>query len=371
MRNDLRHTTLGDICVRLTDGSHNPPKGVDYSDYAMISSQNVCNGTIDFSKGVRFLSREDFEREHKRTRVSEGDVLLTIVGTVGRTAVVGAEHKNITMQRSVAVLTPNKDLVTSSYLRYILQAQSQRLISDAHGAAQKGIYLGALSKVELFVPSLSSQGAIVEELDCISKVIESKYQQLKELDALAQAFFMDSFGDPLTNPKGWNLRVLSDICSLKAGKGIKAEELSDEPRSGLYPCYGGNGIRGYIDRYLYDADAPIIGRQGALCGNVNYATAPFYATEHAVVVKSLVPMNLTWLFYLLKNLRLERFAHGAAQPGLSVQDLKPIEVPLPPVDLQQIFAEKVLVIEEQKELVLKSIKEFETLLAQRMEFHFA
>ena len=139
----------------------------------------------------------------------------------------------------------------------------------------------------------------------------------------------------------------------------------------MYPCYGGNGIRGYIDRYLYDADAPIIGRQGALCGNVNYATAPFYATEHAVVVKSLVPMNLTWLFYLLKNLRLERFAHGAAQPGLSVQDLKPIEVPLPPVDLQQIFAEKVLVIEEQKELVLKSIKEFETLLAQRMEFHFA
>ncbi len=226
-----------------------------------------------------------------------------------------------------------------------------------------------LLKIPIPIPSLSEQERIVSELDLLSGIIEKKKAQLKEYDQLAQSIFYDMFGDPVTNEKGWEVKKLGEVCSLKAGKAIKAAELKDEPGI-LYPCYGGNGIRGYIDKISHTVDCPIIGRQGALCGNVNFAKAPFYATEHAVVVLPLVKMNTTWLYNELKFLHLEQYAHGVAQPGIAVNDLTCITFPLPPLTLQQSFAEKIEAIERQKALIKQSITEVETLFNSRMEYYF-
>ena len=117
-------------------------------------------------------------------------------------------------------------------------------------------------------------------------------------------------------------------------------------------------------------DLPIIGRQGALCGNVNFAKGPFYATEHAVVVTPVVNLDVVWLYYILKGLRLENFAHGVAQPGISVGDLNPIPLPIPPLTLQQEFAKRIELIEQQKALISSTIKDLETLLASRMQYWF-
>lgn len=100
---------IKDICTFVTDGSHNPPQGIEKSEYMMLSSKNIFDDEITFDE-PRFLSQKDFEREHKRTKIVVGDVLLTIVGTVGRTAVVDEDMPTFALQRSVAVLHPKNDV---------------------------------------------------------------------------------------------------------------------------------------------------------------------------------------------------------------------------------------------------------------------
>ena len=177
------------------------------------------------------------------------------------------------------------------------------------------------------------------------------------------------FGDIENNTKSFETYKLGEVCNMKAGKAIKADELHDESYN-LYPCYGGNGIRGYIDRFSHSGDFPIIGRQGALCGNVNFAMGDFYATEHAVVVTPIIDLNTLWLYYALIAMRLGQYAHGVAQPGLSVKDLNPLSIPIPQLSIQQQFAEKIKAIDNQKELIKQSIKEVETLFNSRMDYYF-
>ena len=219
------------------------------------------------------------------------------------------------------------------------------------------------------VPSLIVQKGIVEELDLLKDVIIKQKAQIEELDKLAMSTFYDMFGDPNMNTRHFELKTLNKVCLLKAGKAIKAEELS-ESSEGLYPCFGGNGVRGYINRYSYEGTYPIIGRQGALCGNVNLASGRFYATEHAVVVSPLIDMNPLWLYYVLLCMRLGQYAHGVAQPGLSVKDLNPLSLMLPPLDLQQEFASKIEAIEQMKAKVRQSLKESEELFNSRMDYYF-
>ena len=151
--------------------------------------------SINF-ENPRYLKEEDFNRENKRTDVTLGDVLLTIVGTIGRTAVVNIEEK-FTLQRSVAVLKPKKDLLNPYFLMYSLQKNLEILTDEAKGAAQKGIYLNSVKKLEIVEVSLQTQQKVVSYLDEISLKIEKikqiqkeKMQSLKALKAsiLDQAF---------------------------------------------------------------------------------------------------------------------------------------------------------------------------------------
>ena len=129
---------------------------------------------------------------------------------------------------------------------------------------------------------------------------------------------------------------LGDTCVLKAGKAISAAEISQNVNDDyIYPCYGGNGLRGYVKNYNQDGKHPLIGRQGALCGNVCYAYDKFYATEHAVVVSPSDLYNEKFLYYLLDFAKLEQYKTAGAQPGLSVARLEKIILPVPPLEQQQ------------------------------------
>lgn len=128
--------------------------------------------------------------------------------------------------------------------------------------------------------------------------------------------------------------TLGQACTLKAGKFIAANDIADEYRDGLFPCYGGNGIRGYVTEYSHKGAYPLIGRQGALCGNVNFASGKFRATEHAVVVQPNVQMNVRWLYYKLLSMNLGQYATGAAQPGLAVAKLEQLSFSMPSLEEQ-------------------------------------
>jgi type I restriction-modification system DNA methylase subunit/restriction endonuclease S subunit len=138
----------------------------------------------------------------------------------------------------------------------------------------------------------------------------------------------------------WTTVKLAEICEMRAGKFVSASDINDVLTENLYPCYGGNGLRGYTKTFTHDGYYPLIGRQGALCGNVSIANGKFHATEHAVVVAPLDKTNIKWLFYKLNELNLNQFASGVAQPGLSIERLKELTVGFPPLNIQhQIVSE--------------------------------
>jgi type I restriction enzyme S subunit len=161
---EWRQTSLRDVVTKLVDGSHNPPSKQE-SGFPMLSARNVENGRIVFDE-FRYIERSAFEQENNRTRITPGDVLLTIVGTIGRTAVVPHGFEPFALQRSVAVLTPKSDLLPK-FLCYQLQApRVQRYFEEnARGTAQKGVYLKTLGATPVVVPSVSTQDAIVAEIE--------------------------------------------------------------------------------------------------------------------------------------------------------------------------------------------------------------
>lgn len=154
----------------------------------------------------------------------------------------------------------------------------------------------------------------------------------------SQSRFIELFGDPIAQERDGSFTKVGEVCSLKAGSFVKADDIHSEFNEGLYPCFGGNGCRGYVSDYTHDGNYSIIGRQGALCGNVKYVEGKFHATEHAIVVTPLIPIDNYWLFYLLTLLRLNRYATGAAQPGLTVNNLESIHICVPKLIEQEQFS---------------------------------
>lgn len=132
-------------------------------------------------------------------------------------------------------------------------------------------------------------------------------------------------------PEHWDVVPLKRIVKLRSGDSISADDISEV---GDYPVYGGNGLRGYTSSYTHEGDLVLIGRQGALCGNVNYARGKFWASEHAVVASPSWLLSTTWLGEMLRAMDLNRYSVTAAQPGLSVDVVANLRTALPPVDEQ-------------------------------------
>ncbi|WBQ18976.1 restriction endonuclease subunit S [Sphingobium yanoikuyae] len=176
-------TSLGELTEKLVDGSHNPPSKAE-TGLPMLSARNVMDGKINFDQ-YRFIDPDLFEMEHRRTRVTVGDVLLTIVGTIGRSAVVPEGLQDFTLQRSVAVMTPTP-AVGSSYLSYFFSsADIQRWFEDnAKGTAQKGVYLGALAKLNVPVAPLPEQRRIVAKVDGLTTRTARARKELDRIPTL-------------------------------------------------------------------------------------------------------------------------------------------------------------------------------------------
>ena len=177
--NKFEKKNLRDVAIKITDGSHNPPKGVDErTEYLMLSSQNIIEDRINYNN-ARYLSREDFEIENKRTYLEKGDVLLTIVGTIGRTAIIYNEN-NITLQRSVAVIKPIEE-INSEYLAISLKSDDilKQLNKGSKGVAQKGIYLNDLKKILIPFPPITLQNQFSE---IVKQIDKQKFESMIQLD---------------------------------------------------------------------------------------------------------------------------------------------------------------------------------------------
>ena len=146
---------------------------------------------------------------------------------------------------------------------------------------------------------------------------------------------------PFEIPKSWCWCKIGSIFTLQAGKNIQSAEIHENPFPGSYPCYGGNGIRGYVAIANRSGNYPIIGRQGALCGNINLGTGKFYATEHAICVEIYSNVSVTWTCLFLAALNLNQYATATAQPGLAVANINEVFIPLPPLNEQHRIVQKI------------------------------
>ncbi len=338
---------LEDVCER---GSSN----IKQSDIIKMSGNYPIYGASGLAGKVNFYHQE----QPYVAVVKDG-------AGIGRTTLNPAKSSVIgTMQ----YLIPKKN-VLPEYLFYVVSYM--HLEKYYTGATIPHIYFKDYKNEEFNLDNIEKQLEIIDVLGRCKKVIEARKQELVELDSLTKARFVEMFGDPIINSKNKDTQDLKDVLVLKAGDFTAASDISEEPtETNIYPCYGGNGIRGYVADYNQEGEYSLVGRQGALSGNVQYAEGKFRNTEHALLVTPIIEMNSIWLNQLLINLDLKRYQTGAAQPGLSVKNLQEIPIIMVSIDEQNRYADFVKQVDKSKVAVQKALDETQILFDSLMQKYF-
>ena len=258
-------------------------------------------------------------------------------------------------QRTYIIEDNSDGLLYMPYLYYFLEGYIKELRKQSIGGVIKYIKLENLTEVSLELPTIAEQKRIVSVMEICSKLLISKNSVIKEMDLLIKARFVEMFGDPVNNSKDLETNKLKNVLTLKAGDFTDASEITEtQTEDNIYPCYGGNGIRGYVKEYNHDGDYSLIGRQGALSGNVQFANGKFKNTEHALLVTPLIDTNSIWLYILLQILDLKRYQTGAAQPGISIKNLQEIDIISVPINKQNQFADFVKQVDKSKFIQMNS-----------------
>ena len=269
---------------------------------------------------------------------------------------------NMGLINGIAVPKLNQENMNSILIPVPPLAEQKRIVArieelmplvDRYGQAWNRLedlnkrFPGALQKSLL---QLAIQGKLVEQRS-EEGTGEELYQQIqREKQALIKAGKLKKEKPlpeitedekPFDIPESWKWVRIGKVFNLQAGKNKTGTDIYEECTSDHpYQCYGGNGCRGYVSDYNRTGQFVLIGRQGALCGNINYASGHFFATEHAVVVEQFANTNTRWCGLFLKALDLNQYATATAQPGLAVANINQLLIPLPPIAEQKRIVTK-------------------------------
>ena len=231
------------------------------------------------------------------------------------------------------------------------------MCSEGVGTIQRNLYWPHLKRTATLLPPLPEQRAIVRYLDHVDRRIRRYVAAKRKLIALLEEEKRAVVNQAVTRglnpnvrlkpsgvewlgdvPEHWEIRRLKTICAMNSGEGITAESIE---AAGEYPVYGGNGLRGYASSYTHDGAFALIGRQGALCGNVHIARGRFWASEHAVVADLDVDHEIDWFGAILTVMNLNQYSIAAAQPGLAVERIVNLYLPVPPTQEQKNIAKHI------------------------------
>lgn len=377
---------IKDICTSVTDGSHNPPQGIEKSEYMMLSSKNIFDDEITFDE-PRFLSEKDFEREHKRTQIAVGDVLLTIVGTVGRTAVVDEDMPAFALQRSVAVLHPKNDICLPRFLMYALRGKRTYIENRAKGVAQKGIYLKEVSDIDIYIPDISNQEIIINKLDKVNTIIKLRQEELLALDNLIKARFVEVFGDININDKNWECEFLGNLCTIVRGGSPRPIEKflgGDVPWIKIGDATEADNIylsstkehiikEGVKNSRLVKEGSLIFANCGVSLGFARIITFDGCIHDGWLAMED-IDKRLDKVFLLQAlNQMTEHFraiAPAGTQPNLNTAIMKAYKQVIPPIELQKEFIRFVHQVNKSKVAVQKALDETQMLFDSLMQEYF-
>ena len=284
------------------------------------------------------------EAEQKTYNLKHGDVIFIRSSVkpsgVGLTAVVEVDLPR-TVYSGFLIRFRDNDALDIGFKRHCFYSEKFRskLIGASSVSANTNINQDNLRKLLIALPpNATEQRAIAAALSDVDALLAKLDQFIAKKRDLKQAAMQQLLTGQTRLPGfsgAWEVKRLGEICTMKSGEGITSANIDDHSK---FPCYGGNGLRGYTARYTHDGPYALIGRQGALCGNVVSVDGRFFASEHAVVVTPLKGTNIQWLAVVLARMNLNQYSESSAQPGLSVSKLLVMSWAVPPLPEQTAIA---------------------------------
>ncbi|GAB3501004.1 hypothetical protein GCM10027341_27170 [Spirosoma knui] len=336
-----------------------------------ISPSNIKNDVFTLENST-YISYDKYY-ESPEIMIFPNDIVLVKTGsTIGKTAIIPAGMPEMTINPQLIVLKQIQ--LDPKYLYYQTVCEYFKLsfLVEQTGSTTPTISQEKINNFPIIFTSLAEQRAIAAYLDRktaqIDQLVAQKEQLLNLLQKKRQAIINETVTRGLdTNaprkdsgiewlgeiPAHWEVKKLKYVASLKSGDTITSETIEDE---GEYPVYGGGGFRGYTSAYTHEGHYALIGRQGALCGNINYAKGKFWASEHALVVAHLGEYETIWLGELLRAMNLNQYSQSSAQPGISAERIQNLHIPVPPFKEQSAIVKFILTKGEKISQAVTDIK---------------
>lgn len=284
------------------------------------------------------------------------------------------------------------DELYQSYLNYNITSLNDDIYHLGKGAAQRNLDVKSFKKLTIAIPPKSTQLAIVSELDKINELIRLKKEQLKDFDNLAQSLFYEMFGDPVENEKGWEVKKIGDLALVKTGPFGSMLHKEDYICDGI-PLVNPVHMKDFkivpdldftiskekaseLENYLLKSNDVVFARRGDIgrCAIVSEAEQGFICGTGSLFVRFSKEIESIFIMYIIRcdsfSKHLISKAKGATMLNINSNTIADLRIPLPPLTLQHLFAQRVEQIERGKSEVQKSIQDLETLLASRMQYWF-
>lgn len=388
MKEGWRYKRIGEITNLITDGDWIESRHQSDNGFRLIQTGNIGCGIFKAKDDKPHFISETTFKELSCTEIFEGDCLISrLPDPVGRSCLIPNIGNRMITAVDCTILRFKKEVIPSYFVYYTQSNRySKEIEGNVTGATRKRISRKNLEKIQVPVPPLLEQQHIVEELDLLSSIIEKKKALLNELDKLAQSIFYEMFGDPTKTSKGWEVKKMGDVCILKSGNSDANKSASgDLP----YVKVGDMNLEGnetyivlsstYVDRVANARNIFPIGtiifpkRGGAILTNKKRLTKTDICCDLNVmgVIPNTDIVIPLYVYYYFLRIDFSVFANtGSTIPQINNYDIAPMNIVLPPMDVQKQFASNIDSIEGQKELIKQSIKEVETMYNSRMDFWF-
>ena len=372
---DWEQRKLGDLVIIERGGSPRPINKFITEDENGLNWVKIGDAPERGNYITQTKEKIRYEGLSKTREVHPGDLILSNSMSFGRPyimAIDGCIHDGWLLIRD------NEKRFDLKYLCYMLG--TDMMLSQykqmAAGSTVNNLNKELVGNTVVKYPSPEEQSKMGDYFSIFDNLITLHQQKCDETKEFKKYMLQNMF--PQKDEKvpkirfdgftgDWEQRKLGDVAQeFKSGNSLKADEIDI---TGDYPVYGGNGLRGYTSTYNHDGEYALIGRQGALCGNMNYSVGKAYFTEHAVVVKADENNDTRYLYYMLDTMNLGQYSDQSAQPGLAVNKLVKLENRFPAKEEQQRIGwyfrnmDHLITIHQQK---CNALKEFKKYMLQNM-----